>query len=79
MKEFDHTGLLLAEYQGKLFEKSTELNCSSAVFFEDFYKDYEDGIVEISFVYRLRNSLAHYNGPCVKTKKQDIYREQLLT
>ena len=37
MKEFDHTGLLLAEYQGKLFEKSTELNCSSAVFFEDFY------------------------------------------
>ena len=61
MKEFDHTGLLLAEYQGKLFEKSTELNCSSAVFFEDFYKDYEDGIVEISFVYRLRNSLAH-NG-----------------
>ena len=23
MKEFDHTGLLLAEYQGKLFEKST--------------------------------------------------------
>ena len=26
MKEFDHTGLLLAEYQGKLFEKSTDLN-----------------------------------------------------
>ena len=26
MKEFDHTGLLLAEYQGKLFEKSTELH-----------------------------------------------------
>ena len=36
MKEFDHTGLLLAEYQGKLFERSTDLNCSSAVFFRRF-------------------------------------------
>ncbi len=36
MKEFDHTGLLLAEYQGKLFEKSTDLNCSSAIFFRRF-------------------------------------------
>ena len=36
MKEFDHTGLLLAEYQGKLFEKSTDLNCSSAVFLRRF-------------------------------------------
>ena len=36
MKEFDHDGLLLAEYQGKLFEKSTELNCSSAVFLRRF-------------------------------------------
>ena len=41
MREFDHTGLLLAEYQGKLFEKSTELNCSSAVFFRRFlHSDY---------------------------------------
>ena len=32
MKEFDHEGLLLAEYQGKLFEKSTELKCSTPVF-----------------------------------------------
>ena len=36
MKEFDHTGLLLAEYQGKLFEKSTDLSCSSAVFIRRF-------------------------------------------
>ena len=36
MKEFDHTGLLLAEYQGKLFEKSTDLNCSSPVFLRRF-------------------------------------------
>ena len=36
MKEFDHTGLLLAEYQGKLFEKSTDLKCSSAVFIRRF-------------------------------------------
>ena len=36
MKEFDHTGLLLAEYQGKIFEKSTDLNCSSAVFIRRF-------------------------------------------
>ena len=32
MKEFDHNGLLLAEFQGKLFEKSEELNCSSPIF-----------------------------------------------
>lgn len=36
MKKFDHNGLLLAEYQGKLFEKSTELNCSTAVFLRRF-------------------------------------------
>ena len=36
MKEFDHNGLLLAEYQGKLFEKSTELDCSTAVFLRRF-------------------------------------------
>ncbi len=36
MKEFDHTGLLLAEYQGKLFEESTDLSCSSPVFFRRF-------------------------------------------
>ena len=40
MKEFDHTGLLLAEYQGKLFEKSTELDCSTAIFIRRFlYSD----------------------------------------
>ena len=37
MREFDHTGLLLAEFQGKLFEKSTELCCSSAVFLRRFF------------------------------------------
>lgn len=36
MREFDHNGLLLAEYQGKLFEKSVELNCSSAIFIRRF-------------------------------------------
>lgn len=36
MKEFDHDGLLLAEYQGKLFEKSADLNCSTAVFIRRF-------------------------------------------
>ena len=36
MKEFDHTGLLLAEYQGKLFEKSTELDCSTGIFLRRF-------------------------------------------
>lgn len=37
MREFDHDGLLLAEYQGKLFEKSVELNCSTANFIRRFY------------------------------------------
>ena len=36
MRKFDHDGLLLAEYQGKLFEKSTELGCSTAVFLRRF-------------------------------------------
>lgn len=36
LKEFDHNGLLLAEYQGKIFEKSLELNCSSAIFIRRF-------------------------------------------
>ena len=36
MRKFDHNGLLLAEYQGKLFEKSYELNCSTGVFIRRF-------------------------------------------
>ena len=36
MRTFDHNGLLLAEFQGKLFEKSTGLDCSSAVFIRRF-------------------------------------------
>ena len=36
MREFDHNGLLLAEYQGKLFEYSTSLNCSTGIFIRRF-------------------------------------------
>lgn len=36
MREFDHNGLLMAEYQGKLFEQSEEMNCSSPVFIRRF-------------------------------------------
>lgn len=36
MKGFDHDGLLLAEYQGKIFEQSTELRCSTGVFLRRF-------------------------------------------
>lgn len=36
MRKFDHDGLLLAEYQGKLFEKSNELKCSTAVYLRRF-------------------------------------------
>jgi len=36
MRKFDHNGLLLAEYQGKLFEASTELNCSTGVYIRRF-------------------------------------------
>ena len=36
MRKFDHNGLLLAEYQGKLFEKSTELGCSTGIFMRRF-------------------------------------------
>ena len=36
MREFDHDGLLLCEFQGKLFEKSAELECSTSVFLRRF-------------------------------------------
>ena len=36
MKEFDHNGLLLCEFQGTLFEKSAELECSTSVFLRRF-------------------------------------------
>ena len=36
MKEFDHNGLLLAEFQGKLFERSSEMECSTGVFIRRF-------------------------------------------
>lgn len=37
MRKFDHNGLLIAEYQGKLFEKSEELPCSSPIFIRRFF------------------------------------------
>ena len=36
MKEFDHNGLLLTEYQGKLFERSADLECSTGIFIRRF-------------------------------------------
>ena len=36
MREFDHDGLILAEYQGKIFEKSYELSCSTGIFIRRF-------------------------------------------
>ena len=36
MREFDHNGLLLAEYQGKLFEKSYDTSVSTGIFMRRF-------------------------------------------
>lgn len=36
MRKFDHNGLLLTEYQAKLFEKSFDLNCSTGIFIRRF-------------------------------------------
>ncbi len=36
MRKFDHNALLLAEFQGKIFEKSEEMNCSSPIFLRRF-------------------------------------------
>ncbi len=36
MRKFDHDGLLLAEYQGKLFEKSADLKCSTGIYMRRF-------------------------------------------
>ena len=36
MREFNHDGLVLAEFQGKLFEKSYDLSCSSKIFIRRF-------------------------------------------
>lgn len=48
MKEFDHNGLLLAEYQGKLFERSYGSNCSTGIFlrrflYSDLLKELDNG------------------------------------
>ena len=37
MRKFDHDGLLLAEYQGKLFERSFGLKCSTGIFMRRFF------------------------------------------
>lgn len=37
MREFDHNGLLLAEYQGKLFERSYDLAFSTGIFMRRFF------------------------------------------
>jgi len=36
MRKIDTKGLALCEFQGKLFEKSTELDCSSSIFLRRF-------------------------------------------
>lgn len=36
MKQLDHNGLMLAEYQGKLFEESAEQACSTGIFIRRF-------------------------------------------
>lgn len=36
MRRLDHNGLLLCEYQAKLFEKSLELECSTPIFMRRF-------------------------------------------
>ena len=36
MRKFDHDGLLLAEFQGKIFEKSSDLNYSTPIFIRRF-------------------------------------------
>ena len=36
MREFDTNGLRIAEYQGRLFELSRELDCSTAIFLRRF-------------------------------------------
>ncbi|MBO6113461.1 MAG: hypothetical protein J6P57_00135 [Lachnospiraceae bacterium] len=36
MKKYDHNGLLLAEYQGKIFEQSHSLKCSTGIFIRRF-------------------------------------------
>lgn len=38
MKKLDYNGLLLCEYQAKLFEKSLELDCSTPIFMRRFMK-----------------------------------------
>ena len=38
MRELDHNGLLLCEYQAKLFEKSLDLGCSTPIFMRRFMK-----------------------------------------
>ena len=36
MRDFDHNGLLLSKYQGKVFDRSSDLNCSTGIFIRRF-------------------------------------------
>ena len=36
MNHFDHNGVLLAEFQGKIFEKSSKLDISTPIFMRRF-------------------------------------------
>jgi hypothetical protein len=60
VKEFDHDGLLLAEFQGKLFERSTELSCSTAVFLRRFIHSDLVKILDMNDISSL--SLDTYDG-----------------
>lgn len=84
MKEFDHNGLLLAEFQGKLFEKSTELGCSSAIFlrrffYSDFLKQLDKNdsstmsLDVIEAIQDIQDQFGEYNYGKVKFSKSSLF------
>ena len=84
MRELDHNGLLLCEYQAKLFEKSLDLGCSTPIFMRRFMKSTlvkeldrnESALISLDVNEGIQNIIEEYgesNYGKIKFSKNSMY------
>ena len=84
MREFDYNGLLLCEYQAKLFEKSLDLGCSTPIFMRRFMKSTlvkeldknESALISLDVNEGIQNIIEEYgesNYGKIKFSKNSMY------
>ena len=84
MREFDYNGLLLCEYQAKLFEKSLDLGCSTPIFMRRFMKSAlvkeldrnESALISLDVNEGIQNIIEEYgesNYGKIKFSKNSMY------